>query len=111
MPMDMPTPSAATIERYEDIGASLSGDGVSLGKMFGMPCYKARTKSFAGLWGDAMVFKLTGDAHAAALKLRGSELFDPSAMGRPMKEWVVVPAAHAERWPELVRAALGFVPR
>jgi hypothetical protein len=38
-------------------------------------------KAFAGLYGDAMVFKLAGDAHAAARGLAGVELFDPSGSG------------------------------
>lgn len=74
-------------------------------KMFGMPCLKAGGKAFAGLFGEAMVFKLTGDAHAKALALPGAHLFDPMG-GRPMKEWVEVPDAHAKRWPEFADAAL-----
>ncbi len=110
MPMDMPSPSAKNRERYEDIGAALAPEGVTLGTMFGVPCYKARSKTFASLWGDAMVFKLGRDAHEAALALKGAHVFDPSGMGRPMKEWVVVPATHAKRWPGLAEDALEYVP-
>ncbi len=54
-----------------------------------------------------MVFKLPdAAAHAKALALDGSHLFDPSGKGRPFKEWVVVPNAHASRWPELAELAL-----
>jgi hypothetical protein len=52
-----------------------------------------------------MVFKLTGAEHASALALSGARLFDPMG-GRPMKQWVEVPHAHAARWAELARAAL-----
>ena len=78
-------------------------------KMMGMPSLKANGKLVAGfaIAEDAMVFKLPDPAaHAEALALEGAHLFDPSGRGRPMKEWVVVPPAHAERWAELVERAL-----
>lgn len=55
-----------------------------------------------------MVFKLSNaNAHATALALSGSVLFDPSDKGRPMKEWVVVNADHEELWMSLAAAAIG----
>jgi hypothetical protein len=75
------------------------------GAMFGMPCLKAGGKAFAGFYQGAMVFKLTGAEHASALALSGARLFDPMG-GRPMKQWVEVPHAHAARWAELARAAM-----
>src|SRR4051794_40158208 len=54
----------------------------STGKMFGMPCLKNEYgKAFAGYYEGAMVFKLTTPAHAEALALPGSRLFDPSGQG------------------------------
>lgn len=107
MPMTMPTPSEECLGRFEQMGASMVGQGVMSGKMFGMPIHKARGKAFAGLWGDAMVFKLIGEDHAAALALEGAEPFDPSGTGRAMKEWVVVPADHGESWPDLRGCSVG----
>ena len=53
-----------------------------------------------------MVFKLPdAEARGRALELDGAHLFDPMG-GRPMKEWVQVPAAHVERWTELAVLAL-----
>jgi hypothetical protein len=83
---------------------------VSGGSMFGMPCAKAGGKAFMGSFGGGTVFSLDGDAHARALALAGSELFDPSGM-RPMKAWVVVRPEHRELWPELAEAALAKVAR
>jgi hypothetical protein len=103
-----PPTSAKVTQLFEDLGEELAGRGVSTSKMFGMPCLKAKKSSFAGLWGDAMVFKLTGESLAVATKLKGAALFDPMG-GRPMKEWVVVPATHAKRWRELAEAALDYV--
>src|SRR5579864_6351085 len=99
------------IELYDEIAHDLAfkdGD-VALGKMFGMPCIKVNGKAFAGLYHDEMVFKLTGSAHADALGLEGSQLFDPGHMGRPMKEWVQIPPLHADQWQELAESALKYV--
>ena len=104
--IDVAPASPATKKAYEEIVAVLGADA---GAMFGMPTMKASGKGFAGLFGDAMVFKLTGDAHARALALKGAVLFDPSGAGRAMKEWVVVPKAHAKQWPALAAAALAYV--
>ena len=79
-------------------------------KMFGMPCLKnSNGKAFAGYYQGAMTFKLGAPRHAEALALSGARLFDPSGMGRPMKEWVEVPSEHASRWLELAREAMRYV--
>ena len=72
-------------------------------------CLKRNGKLVAGFVAseDAMVFKLEDPAaHAEALALDGAHLLDPGGSGRPFKEWVVVPPALAERWPDLAAAAL-----
>ena len=81
--------------------------GVTASKMFGMPTLKVGGKAFAGNVDGDMVFKLTGEAHARALAIPGAHLFDPMG-GRPMKEWIVVPAAQAALWAELADAALEY---
>ncbi len=103
----MPNESQA---RFATVVAALtrSSDVVS-GKMFGMPTLTIHGKAFAGLFKDAMVFKLRGPDHARALALPGTRLFDPSGRGRPMKEWVEVPPKHAARWTRLARQALAYV--
>ncbi len=107
--MEMPKPDERAMARFEDIGESMAGRGVFVSRMFGMPCLKTGTRVFAGLYGSAMTFKLGPPGHGQALKLKGAELFDPSGMGRAMKEWVVVPAAHAKRWAELAERARKYV--
>ena len=96
-------------ELYLAIGTDLAVRGAESGKMFGMPTLKVNGKAFAGLWQDQMIFKLIGAAHAKALGLKGAQLFDPSGMLRPMKEWVIVPAAHSKQWLMLAEAALEYV--
>ena len=99
----------ATARRFADIGEALGGRGIVVSQMFGMPWLKVGGKAFAGVFGSSMVFKLEGDAHAGALKLKGTELFDPSGMGRAMKEWVIVPATPARRWMDLAGLASDYV--
>lgn len=94
---------------YDAVAAELAGSSAATtGQMFGMPSLKHGTKAFAGFYQDAMIFKLTGAAHAEALALPGARLFDPMG-GRPMKEWVAVPAEQSGRWIELAHAALRYV--
>jgi hypothetical protein len=75
------------------------------GAMFGMPCAKAGGKAFLGWTDGGVVFKLDQEPRERALALAGAHLFEPMA-GRPMREWVVVPAEHQQRWPELAEKAL-----
>ncbi len=98
-------------QRYDEICSDLVArdPAVQLGKMMGMPCVKRAGKMVAGFASDegAMTFKLPDfEQREAALALDGAHLFDPSGRGRPMKEWAVVPAVHADQWPYLATQAL-----
>jgi hypothetical protein len=76
-------------------------------QMMGMPSLKRNGKLVAGLWKETMAFKLPDEAgREKALALEGAALFDPGGRGRPFKEWVAVPAAHAGRWQTLAEHAL-----
>ena len=107
--MEFPTASPDTVLLYEHVAAALVQRGVKASAMFGMPTLKLEGKAVAGLYGDAMNFKLSGAAHADALALPGAHLFDPSGMGRPMKAWVVVPVARAGEWERLAALALAAI--
>jgi hypothetical protein len=97
--------------RYEKVADDLAAqnDDVVLGQMMGMPAIKRGGKMIGGFSNDegAMVFKLSDEAvREQALALKGAHLFDPSGGRRaPMKEWVVVPAAHAAEWAKLANLA------
>ncbi|HYY64319.1 MAG TPA: hypothetical protein VE688_06885 [Gaiellaceae bacterium] len=94
--------------RFNEIADDLAAQNadVELGKMFGMPTIKRGGKATSGFWQNSMVFKLTDEAkREQALALDGTERFDPMG-GRPMREWVVVPASHSDEWPGLAREAL-----
>lgn len=96
---------------YDEIFELLNSryDRVASSKMFGVPTLKVKGKAFASLFEDEMVFKLTGSAHEAALRLSDARLFDPSGRQRPMKEWVQISFAHAEKWEALAQLALEYV--
>ena len=95
---------------YDAVASEITATSSAItGQMFGMPCLKNNGKAFAGYYHGAMVFKLGTPVHADALALPGARLFDPSGLGRPMKEWVVVPGEHVSRWLELAQEALHYV--
>jgi hypothetical protein len=93
--------STEGLDRYEALAKALGADAT---RMFGMPVLKAGGKVFAGFDDGAMTFKLDAPDRERALALPGAAQFDPG-MGRPMKEWVRVPAAAGEEWESLARSA------
>lgn len=102
--------SAQATAAFEGIAADLAGAGVVLGQTFGARALMVNKKAMACLHGDGMAFKLGRDSaeHSRALLLPEAELFDPSGMDRPFKDWVEVPVGSAEAWPALAEAALAF---
>ena len=99
--------ASARFEEIVDDVLARHGD-VERTQMMGMPSLKRNGKLVAGLWKDTMAFKLPDAAEREqALALEGAALFDPGERGRPFKEWVAVPSAHADRWLELTEKALG----
>jgi hypothetical protein len=101
----MPTAGPMTIRRFDQLAETFVARGAATrSRMFGMPVLKAGDKVFAGTFGDAMTFKLGPDDLERARALTGVEAFEPMK-GRPMKEWVLVPLAHAKRWPDLAERA------
>ena len=91
---------------YLSIGNQLKAEQ---SQMFGKPCFKVNKKAFICFFQDSMVFKLEGTAHAEALNLKDSKLFNPSGKGRAMKAWVQVSFEHKDRWNDLAKLALDFV--
>jgi len=98
------------LARYDEIADDLAAQNaeVGLGQMMGMPALKAGGKMIGGFSRSegVMVFKLPNEEiREQALALAGAHLFDPAG-GRPMKEWVAVPAEHADEWSSLAQQAL-----
>ncbi|MDQ6919451.1 MAG: hypothetical protein M3Z98_08845 [Candidatus Dormibacteraeota bacterium] len=100
----------AAAQDYDAIAAELTdGHEIVASKLFGMPTLKVKGKAFAGLFGEAMSFKLSPADLEAANEVPGAGSFDPSGMGRPMGGWVMVTAAGREHWRRLAEQALRFV--
>lgn len=87
--------------------------GVRASTLFGEPALMdVEGKTFACLHGGELACRLGQGtrAHAEALGMGDAHLFDPSGTGRPMHDWVSLPAAHSARWAEFASAAMS-VPR
>jgi len=88
---------------------ALSYDGVTTGQIFGKACIKTHGKALAAFFQGDIALKLVGNDHSAALALDGAQLWDPSGKHQPMKEWVLIPFACAQQWPNLAVRALHYV--
>ena len=110
-PMSMPQPSPKTRRRFDALAEELSPKGVVRGSMFGMPCLKleGKGKAFAGVWGDARGLQAHGRRSCGRDEVQGSRTLDSSGLGRPMKEWVMVPDVHASRWLGLAESSRAYV--
>jgi hypothetical protein len=104
----MPSVGPKTVERFDALAEDLVARGAKRSQMFGMPVLKAGDKVFAGTFGDAMTFKLGPEDRKKARTQSGVGAFEPMK-GRPMKEWVLVPLAHAKRWHDLAEQAFAYV--
>lgn len=83
-----PSPPAL-VRAFERATRSLGG--AEHRKMFGYPAAFVGGRMFAGLFQDGMVLRLGDEDRARFLGLPGATPF--VAMGRQMKEWVVLPPA------------------
>jgi hypothetical protein len=104
----MRKPEGEHYEAYLALIQELVDEGypIQAAKMFGMPAIKhAGGKAVGGFYEDYLTVKLDGAPRDNALKLPGAELFDPMG-GRPMKEWVQVPANLKDQWRPLLLEAI-----
>lgn len=104
----MPKAGPKTVERFEALAEGFVARGARRSQMFGMPVLKVGDKVFAGTFGDAMTFKLGPEDLEQARTQSGVASFEPMK-GRPMREWVLVPLAHAKRWQDLAERAFSYL--
>ena len=74
---------------------ALSGTPAERRQMFGYPCGFSNGQLFCGLFASSMFVRLAEADRAALLAVEGARAFDPMG-GRPMREYVVLPAALLE---------------
>jgi TfoX/Sxy family transcriptional regulator of competence genes len=84
----MPKPDPKALKAFEALVKDAPGARVK--PMFGNFGAFANGQMFAGVFGAAVLVRLSEQDRAEALKLQGAELFAPMK-GRPMKEYVVLP--------------------
>jgi len=98
-------------KEYDNLVKTMEARGLAkASKMFGMPCLKTdKGKAFVGYYKGDVTFKLPQEIVQAWLKQKDTKLFDPANMGRPMKEWLVLPVHYANHWTELAQEALDYV--
>ena len=97
--------------RFDQIVEDLAPRGVLPGALFGSRSLTYDGTAFASFRPTRMAIKLLGGTleHDEAMALDGATAFDPSGKGRPLKDWVCVPASQEDAWPRLTEAALAGV--
>jgi TfoX/Sxy family transcriptional regulator of competence genes len=85
-------PTPALVELFGRLLPPTGGDART---MFGCPCGFLGGNLFMGLFEDKLFVRLAEADRARLLAEEGAEQFDPMG-GRPMREYVVVPAAWLE---------------
>jgi len=92
MPWEKPSPEL--VSKLDDAvaeAAQASGVQVELKPMFGCPAYFTNGNMFAGVHQSSLMLRLPQDGRAEVVSLGGGP-FEPM-QGRPMKEYVVLPAS------------------
>jgi TfoX/Sxy family transcriptional regulator of competence genes len=78
----------------------LADAAVETSRMFGTDCLKVGGKVFAMEFKGQLVVKLSKDRASALVASGQANVFDPGH-GRPMKQWIAVPASSALDWQAL----------
>jgi hypothetical protein len=90
--MQFKRPSPTLVEMFQRLLPETGGVGRT---MFGCPCGFLGGNMFMGLFADQLFLRLAEPDRAKLLGEEGAEQFDPMG-GRPMREYVVVPAGWLE---------------
>ncbi len=88
----------------------LSRQGVELSRMFGSQGLKINGEVFAMEVKGQLVVKLSADRAVQLVAEKKANIFDPGH-GRPMKQWIAIPAATELDWRALAGEALALVAR
>ncbi|MGZ3304943.1 MAG: hypothetical protein ACXU8U_03700 [Asticcacaulis sp.] len=82
--------------------------GVTIGRALANYGLMRDGKLFAFIKDGALVLKLPAARIDILCETHNAVRFD-RGQGKPLREWVVVPASHSAGWPDLVREACDFV--
>jgi len=99
------------VDDFDRLAATFAGrDGVIVagGRGFGAGTLQVGRRIFAMRNDAGLALKLPA-GRVAELLASGEGLPFDAGKGRPMREWVVVPAGAEDRWPALAEDALAFV--
>jgi TfoX/Sxy family transcriptional regulator of competence genes len=88
MPPKFAKPPPWLVTLFDELIAGTAGERR---QMFGSPCGFLDGQLFSGVFGAQLFVRLSEEDRAKLLS-EGAQLFDPMG-GRPMKEYVVLPAA------------------
>lgn len=102
-------------ERYQELVRTLGSRpqvthsaGEAKNNRFGATALKVDGRIFAMLVRGALVVKLPSRRVSSLIEQGRGGPFD-AGKGRPMKEWLTLPAAAGEQWHELATEAMEFV--
>lgn len=90
--------------------AFLPRHGVEASRMFGSEGLKINGKVFAMNVKGQLVVKLAANRAAQLVADEQANIFDPGH-GRPMKQWIAIPAAAELDWCVLAEEAMALVAR
>jgi len=99
------------VDEFDRVAATFDDrDGVTVGggRGFGAGTLQAGGRIFAMRNDAGLALKLPAGRVAELLASGEGMPFD-AGKGRPMREWVVIPAGAEERWSALAEEALAFV--
>jgi TfoX/Sxy family transcriptional regulator of competence genes len=109
MQFPKPSPRLADVLETAVSAADVPGVSVDYKPMFGCPAWFTNGNMFAGVFGDGINVRLDDEGRAELTEIGGTP-FEPMA-GRPMREYVVLPATmteDAEAVAVWVRRALAY---
>jgi len=89
---------AATRDLLDQLVAAV--DGAEVKKMFGNAAGFVGGNMFAGIFGEQLFVRLPEEEREELLAVNGAARFDPMG-GRPMREYVVLPAVWHRDQPKL----------
>jgi TfoX/Sxy family transcriptional regulator of competence genes len=94
MPMKWRTSPETLIQRFAELVPP--DPRIERRKMFGYPAAFIAGNLFMGVHQEAVTLRLSEKDRASFLEIDGASVFEPMP-GRPMREYVVVPASMIER--------------